>query len=595
MSEVFGTTDAGRWPGQLGALLRRPERCERNLTGAAEVDGLLFAHTRLSVLGPGDPGRLPAASRDGRVTVAFNGEIYNFREVAQALGLAGLRSDAQLLAEVLAKDPRQVALLRGMYAFVAWDSDAQQLLAARDPIGIKPLYVLRHTDGELSFASQIPPLLNDPDGRQVDHVGLSTYLAFGHTGPGLTCFNAIQKLEPGSLHRWQRTGAGYERSAQRLAAPPARTDDLEGALRDSVQAHLVADLEVGTFLDGAVSSTLLTCFAAQQCQRARSFTVAFPESPDSDESALARHNAQLIGSEHAEVPVTLAELAGVARSFLREHGEPLADAAMLPLAHLSLTVGKELRAVLCDGGADQMFGRYVRYRVGGRLPRTRLVPLPRVAADRWGVRRGGQPWERALEATLAASGFRGHSALLDGHLPLLGVLDPVARRDVEALVSSGWHTSAATDLGRARRYDADVLLPNLLLEMFARSTAAGSLEGRLPFLDREVAAAAAREPQTPDPSKAPLRQLLARSLPGVQLADRRKGPAVDMRTLVSRHFAQQVEHQLVDPLAALSRWRGRPDDGHARQYAERSPTFAYRLAMLDEWQTLFDGDLTWAT
>src|SRR5664280_1367488 len=595
MCGIFASSDANRWRSRLHAIFHHLERRGPDAQGSREVDGLLFAHARLSIIGLGEPGMQPATSRDGRITLVYNGEIYNFREVASLLGLDDLKSDTQLLAEVLARNPHQVSLLRGMYAFVAWDSQEQQFLAARDPFGIKPLYFLGHTNGELTFASQIAPLLGDSDARRVDHVGLGTYLAFGHTGPGLTCLNSVHKLESGCLHRWRRSKVGYERSALRLVAPPAVTGDLSGALRDSVRAHLVADVEVGTFLSGGVDSTLLTYLAAQERQQVRRFTVSFPESPDRDESPLALHNARLIGSNHTDVPATMTDLAGAARSFLREQGEPFADAAMLPLTHLALAVRGSVKVVLCGEGADELFGGYARYRVSSRLPRTRLLPMPgrQRVADWWGVQRSGQPWERALQAGLAGGGFRSHAALLDGDLPLLGALDPTARRDVVALASSGWCTSSTSELGRARQYDRNVWMPNVFLEKTDRATMAGSLEGRLPFLDHEVVAAAARHPLTKDTAKLPLRRLLVNWMPDLQLPDRNKGLAVDGRTLVSQHFTQQVEHQLVDPLAALSRWRGQLDDGQARRRAERSPSFAFRLAMLDEWQTLFGDDLTW--
>jgi asparagine synthetase B (glutamine-hydrolysing) len=229
------------------------------------------------------------------------------------------------------------------------------------------------------------------------------------------------------------------------------------------------------------------------------------------------------------------------------------------------------------------------------LARTRLLPLPRRqrAADRWGLARGGRPWERALEAGLAGEGFRAHAALLDGDLPLVGILDPIARKDVYALTSSGWLMSAGDELGRARRYDADVWMPNVFLEKTDRATMAGSLEARVPFLDREVVAAAGRTDPRGDTTKPALRKLLKQLLPGVRLPNRKKGLAINIRALVDAHFAVQVERQLADPESALNCWVGRPDDGRVRQRAARSPYLAFRLAMLDEWQTLFGNDLTW--
>ena len=280
---------------------------------------------------------------------------------------------------------------------------------------------------------------------------------------------------------------------------------------------------------------------------------------------------------------------------MREHGEPFGDAALMPLTHLSLHVGKQLRVVLCGEGADELFGGYARYKVSARIPRSRAVPLPRRGwlADRYGLRRGGRPWERTIEAALAGGGFRGHAALLDSQLPLLELLSPAVRRDVEALNGSGWASSGADDLERARHHDTDVWLTNVFLEKTDRATMAGSLEARVPFLDHEVVAAANGLHPGADTSKAALRSLLTKGLPGVVLPDRKKGLAVELPALLSGFFAGHLDRQLRDPTAALSQFAGRVDDGAVKARADRSPAFAFRLVMLDVWDRLYGADLVW--
>jgi len=135
-------------------------------------------------------------------------------------------------------------------------------------------------------------------------------------------------------------------------------------------------------------------------------------------------------------------------------------------------------------------------------------------------------------------------------------------------------------------------LPNVALERIDRAARASGLTARLPFIDREVGAAAARL----DSSKgraSPLGEFLRNLLPGVRLADRRRGLALDLRQLVDGHFANQVERQLADPQSALNAWTGAIDNGLARRRAERSPQLAFRLAMLDEWQSLYGSDVVW--
>jgi asparagine synthase (glutamine-hydrolysing) len=594
MCGIFASTDAPRWHSRIDAVLETLSRRGPDASGSCVVDGLLFAQTRLSIIGLGEAGRQPAHSVDGQLSLVFNGEIYNYKEMARALGYEAMSSDTQLLAEVLRTDPSLVGQLRGMFAFVAWDSESRVLYAARDHFGIKPLYALHHDDGGMSFASQLAPLLLDSDARVVDQLGLGTYLAFGHTGPGLTCFEAVRELQPGTLHSWRREGRRLERFAVAFDYPEPKTSCLADALSDSVEAHLVADVEVGTYLSGGVDSTILTYLATRAHGAIRSFTVGFPDQPDRDESALAAHNAGLIRAKHTIVPATDADLAAAARTFLLEHGEPFGDAAMLPLTHLSLTAGKELRVVLCGEGADELFGGYGRYRITARASKLRWAPVlrRRALADWWGLRRGSRPWARGVEALLAGGGFRGHAALLDGDLPLIGALNGEVGRDVEALTSSGWATSADDELGRARHYDTYTWLSHVYMVKTDRATMAGSLEARVPFLDREVAAAAARQPISPSEPKRELRELLHQWVPGVRLPGRKQGLSMNLGAFVERHYPDQVKRQLNDPGSALRRWM-RTDNVLAANRATRSPSFAFRLAMLDEWQCIFGEGLTW--
>lgn len=485
---------------------------------------------------PGGPG---TTSRDGALTVLLHGEIHNASAVAARAGLAATGGDRQLLADLLAGAPGRVGELCGGFAFVAWDHRRRELLAGRDALGIAPLYVLRHRSGELTLATRLTALTGDTEATVVDRLGIGTFLAFGHTGPGLTAFEAVQKLQPGVLHHWQRAAVGLARSAERFTAAPAPAPDLVGALRAAVHARLGPVEVVGTFLDGGVPSTLLTHLASRERPGMPCYTALFPESAGDDGSATARHNAVLLGVAQHLVPTTLADLAAAARRLAEQHGEPFADPGALPLTHLSLAAGTNLRAVLCSEGAREVLG-------------------------------GSRPDRR-------------------GDLALLGRLDARAGADVAALTSSGWRTSAGSDRARAWAYDTEVLLQNRLLEGTAGALRLGGLQGRLPYLDPAVVAAA----RLPGTTRSPLRSLLLDLLPGVRLPGRSVRPSIDLRALVDQHFAEQVERQLVDPAAALSRWVGRPDRGAARQRADRSPAFAFRLAMLDQWQLTHGQPVVW--
>lgn len=592
MCGVFVSTDADRWSCALPRIIDSLDHRGPDQRGSTTVDGVLVAHTRLSVIGNNEAGVQPAASRDGSVTLVFNGEIYNFRELASGLQLK-TRSDTDVLAEMLAR--RRVddlAALRGMFAFVAWDAKQQALYAMRDPFGMKPLYVLQHPSGDVTLCSELPPLLLSSDGREVDEIGLGQYLALGHTGPELTMFTRIRKLQPGRLYRWARTEVGWSlaiRTPTRAELQPPLP--VVRALADSVRAHMVADVEVGSFLSGGVDSTLVTLLAARERPGLRTFTLSFPEAPTADESAIAMHNARALGTQHVTVPATRREMADQARLVVQIHGEPLADAAVLPLSILAAAAARDVKVVLGGEGADELFGGYARYRLSRRLP-TRSIGVgwsPVAAA--WSRHRSPRPWQRAVEATLRGGGVRGHVALLDGDVDTVGLARPDVAAGVMDRLNADWLGLSLEDSTRpvGQRYDLRRWLPDVYLEKTDRATMASSLEARLPFLDPVVSAAAGTV-GAGGGMKPALRQALLAALPDVRQPDRKKGLAVDTAALVHMELHQALDYELRDSGSVLRRWAGPwPALKPLRVRCMRSSTFAFRIAMLGLWDMEFDG------
>jgi len=558
--------------------------------GVATGDGATFVHTRLSILGLGPEGVQPAKSSNGRQILVFNGEIYNFRELGRAHGMSNAVSDTQVLLEMLTRlDAAEViAQLRGMYAFAYWNQDTRQLVAVRDPMGIKPLYLHSDDAGLPTLASCLPALVVAGNPLTIDPVGLVEFLASGHTGPVRTIYQQVNKLLPGTLYHWQLQDDGQiehgSRPVQFLPAPGLPVDE---ALADSVRAHLVADVEVGAFLSGGIDSTLLSAVATREVGPIKTFTVSFPESPSRDESALAQWNAKLMNSTHQTIPATAQSMTDAAATFMRQHGEPFGDAACLPLTVLAASAAQSLKVVLCGEGADELFGGYSRYRVSEHL-RRREAPTGLVA-NSWGRKRGGAPWARALEAALWGGGFRAHAALLDSDLPLLQRIAPQATGDYLQAAQADWRLLAgdSSHLDAARRYDRERWLPNVYLEKTDRSTMASSLEGRLPYLDK-VVAAVAPQPRPDGTLKLPLRNLLHEILPQVRLPDRKKGLAVDIWALraagLDRHFRFAVHR----PTAVLVRAFGAAATSELACRADRSPSLFFRLAMLGLWEQEFD-------
>lgn len=592
MCGIFATTCPERWRDRMGQVLARLDHRGPDARGVWEPPegGALLAHTRLEIIGLGQSGAQPAISSDGRIALTYNGEMYNYRAVARGLGMGEPSSDTAVMAELLARRPMsELSLARGMFALAAWDRDEQALVGARDRWGIKPLYALQHGSGDVTLASEIPVLLLDPEAGRLDPIGLAHYLCFGHTGQSITIFQNIKKLVPGSVCRWRRSPGGDLRlSTAPIAAQQAPDLSLCDALEDSVDAHMVADVDVGLFLSGGVDSTLLGVLARDRLSELRTFTLAFPDDPAHDEGPRAEANAALLGTTHRTLAVTASDMARAAHEFVAGHGEPFGDAAALPLTLLAQRAAEEVKVVLTGEGSDEIFGGYARYRVS-RIVGNRWVgslPLRRLARY-VARRRGDSPRARALEAVLWGGGIRSHAALLIADLNGLDVRDVGQMADVRSLVATEWEgMDGGDEMEKARRYDLFKMLPNLYLEKMDRATMKAGLEARVPFLDPAVSRAGEAIP-IQERDKRQLRGLLCVRLPGVALPARKKGLAVPIEPVLEAGLGEDYRREVESADSLLSRWLGKAGVAAVSERCQRSPTAAFRVAMLGVWESQF--------
>src|SRR5581483_8459717 len=271
------------------------------------VDGTVgIAARRLAIIDL-TGGDQPIPNEDGSVVVVQNGEIYNYRELQRELERAGHAFRTHCDTEVLVHGyeewgPKLWERLRGMFAVAVWDARRRRLVLARDRFGIKPLYY-RDAGGELSFASELDAL---PHG-DVDLDALEAFLAFNSVPAPLSIFEDVRKLLPGHTLEWEDGRTSVAPFA--LTGPlPVRDDDeaelveeCRARLRDSVRAHLVADVPVGVLLSGGVDSGTLAALAAEESgEPVRTFSIGFDET-SFDELAGARAVAERYGTIHREL------------------------------------------------------------------------------------------------------------------------------------------------------------------------------------------------------------------------------------------------------------------------------------------------------
>lgn len=466
------------------------------------VDGPVgLAVRRLSIIDL-ETGDQPLSNEDRTIHVVQNGEIYNYRELRRELEEQGHRFRTHGDTEVIAHLYEQhgdafAARLRGMFAVGVWDTRARRLVLARDRFGIKPLYY-RAAGGGLEFASELRAL---PRG-EVDLDALEAFLAFNSVPGPHSIFRDSRKLLPGHVLVWEGGSVRVERFARPAPVPAAavRSEpeaglaaELRERLRNSVRAHLVADVPVGVFLSGGVDSSLLAALAAAEVSGPlRTFSIGFTEA-SFDERDDARRVAERYGTHHREL-VLEPEGAELLPVLAEVFDEPFADSSALPTYLVSQLAAEDVKVALSGEGGDELFGGYYTYAADLAALRTaRLARLVRPLVERLPVSTRRASLEYRAKRYVRAA----HLPPLERHHGWKEIFSADVRAEltgrthgwdpVDALRDRFAETAGAELLARLQDVDERVYLVDDLLVKTDRASMAHSLEARVPFLDPVVA------------------------------------------------------------------------------------------------------------
>jgi asparagine synthase (glutamine-hydrolysing) len=475
--------------------------------GLFHEGGVALAARRLSIIDL-EHGDQPTSNEDGTVTVVQNGEIYNHGELRAELQGRGHRfrthSDTEVLAHLYEEHGDTfVERLRGMFAVAIWDSREARLLLARDRFGIKPLYY-RVAGGALSFASELKAMLEQPGfSRQIDPRAVAAFLAFNSIPAPLTVFAEARKLPAGTLAVWrggELTQTRYARpapvAAERARRGPAGelATELRETLRDSVRAHLVADVPVGVLLSGGVDSGGLAALAAgEQGAGVKTFSVGFEEA-SFDELDRARLVAKRYGTDHHEI-VLRPDAAELLPKLVEAFDEPFGDSSALPTYLVSELAAGEVKVALSGEGGDELFGGYYTYVADLLAPR-----LGRLAALAAPLVEALPSSESKVSFDYKAKRFVRAARLpaLERHHAWKEIFSPAQAASLMGERDPGWdpvdlyreryaETAGAEPLARLQDVDLGIYLADDLLVKTDRSSMAHSLELRVPFLDSQVA------------------------------------------------------------------------------------------------------------
>ena len=459
---------------------------------------------RLAIIDPGGSVQ-PMLNETGDKVLVFNGEIYNYQELRLELLAAGHRFSSQGDSEVLLHGYEEwgEALperLRGMFAFAIWDEKAQTLFAARDPFGIKPFYYAI-ARGCFVFASEIKGILPHPAyEKRLNPKALEQYLSFQYSVLEDTFFQGVRQLLPGhsltyrasdsslSPKRYFRPMLAPERTGGKEATSEAEwIHRLDAAIGNSVKAHMIADVEVGTFLSGGVDSGLI----AARFTGDKTFTVGYgKEDGYYNEIPLARELAEELHLEQHGRRISEKEFWEAVPEVMYHMDEPSGDSSAVALYFLSREAARHVRVVVSGEGADELFGGYCIYCEPHSLHLYQKLPRA--------VRRG---------IARMASGLpnvRGRSFLMRGAMSLeerfIGNANLFTAKEREKLLKCSTGAPSPQALLERDYRDADSLdeasrmqyidllhwLPGDILQKADRMSMAHSLELRVPYLDREV-------------------------------------------------------------------------------------------------------------
>jgi asparagine synthase (glutamine-hydrolysing) len=339
--------------------------------------GVLLAHRRLSILDLSPAGAQPMMDPVTGHVVVFNGEIYNFsdlrrRLVAEGQGFHSTGDTAVMLRALGLYGPGAVSWLRGMFAFACWDPEQRRLLLARDPLGIKPLYLARSSDPDagwsVAFASELRALLASGllGTPQLNPEGVASSVWNGFVvGPG-TAVKGIDLLWPGRLLELDSAGKeirqeDFWRIPDRAPGPAMDEDGLAAILEEALRLHLASDVPVAVFLSGGVDSSAMANLAQRAAQSPiHTFTLAFEEQ-ELNEGPIARQIAAAIGTQHHEVVLTEGRFVENLEAALDSLDQPTFDGLnAYYMSHAIRAAG--FTVALSGTGGDELFGGYTSYR-----------------------------------------------------------------------------------------------------------------------------------------------------------------------------------------------------------------------------------------
>lgn len=481
-------------------------------------------------------GSQPIFNEDGSKVLVFNGEIYNYRDLRAELVGKGhtftTNTDSEVLLHGYEEWGHQLLnRLRGMFAFVIWDKKSKEIFGARDFFGIKPMYYA-DMNGTFMFGSEIKSFLCHPSfEKKLNTEALENYLTFQYSPCAETFFKGVYKLLPA---HWFSYKNGIMRTERYWSVnfDDDNKPDLEewvnrisSTFRDSVEAHKIADVEVGSFLSSGVDSSYVAAVANVD----KTFTVGFGGDERYNEIGYAKEFSKYIGKENISKVITADEYWGEFPKIQYHMDEPLADPAAVALYFVCKLASESVKVVLSGEGADELFGGYNIYKEPDDVAIYNAVPMP--------IRREiGKLCSRLPHKRGVNFFIRRGRTLEERFIGNAYIFSESERKDILAIKTNAPAAAEITkpfydmvkgkdNVTKMQFLDINLWMTGDILLKADKMSMANSLELRVPFLDKEVMALAQRIPKkyrvTKENTKYAMRMAAHRACPP-RTADKKK-------------------------------------------------------------------------
>ena len=566
-------------------------------------------------------GHQPISNETQDVTVVFNGEIYNYRELQSDLEARGhhfqTHSDTEAIVHAYEEYGADcVTRFRGMFALALWDERSRTLFLARDRAGKKPLYYTLTTKGTLVFGSELKSLLQHPEvAREVNPSALDAYLTLGYVPDPLSIYKDIHKLAPGH-HLVFKDGAikltqywDFRYDLADEATPRAVAADyleeLRALLDEAVRVRLVSDVPLGAFLSGGIdSSAVVGLMARHMTQPVKTFSIGFHE--DSfNELKYARIAARHFGTEHEEFIVT-PDICDIVDELAWHFDEPFADSSAIPTYMVSKLARQRVTVILSGDGGDELFAGYTRYVTDRR--RGSFARFPRIVREQLmqplSVRLPHGAWGRNYLYNIALDPVERYldSVSVFTRLNKLSLYTADFSAQLRAAASGlpsfqdyAAHIRSRQPLDALLYIDSKTYLPGDILTKVDRMSMAASLEARAPLLDHKLIEFVTRIPAHLKMKGNETKHIFKEAIRDFVPAEILNRPKQGFGVPVNQWINQQLRGRMRETLTgARAQGRGLVEQGyvallldeHERNRRDHS-TQLWALFMLELWQQTF--------